>query len=91
MYNSNIHRQTLREKVLKWLSNVPNATLAPAVPFNGPNVVQQKKASIEKPEFRATGGKSFSTQSIHSGILLRDSTTNSEHFRYPNKIENNFR
>lgn len=91
MYNSNIHTQVLREKVLKWLSNAQNATVAPAEKFNGPNAVQQQKTSIEKPVFRSTGGKSFSTQAIRSGMLMHETTTNSKLFRYPNATENNLR
>lgn len=91
MHNSNIHTQVLREKVLKWLSNAQNATLAPPEKYNRPNVVQQRKTSIEKPVFQSTGGKSFSTPAIRSGMLMHETTTNSEFFRYPNTTENNLR
>lgn len=91
MYNSNIPTQVLREKVLKWLSNVQNATVAPPEQFNGANIVQQQKTSIEKPAFRSTGGKSFSTQAARSGMSMHETTTNSEFFRYPNTTENSFR
>lgn len=91
MYNSNVHTQVLREKVLKWLSNVQNATVAPPEQFYGPNVVQQQKTSIEKPVFRSTGGKSFSTQAVRSGMLMHETTTNSEFFHNPNTTEKSFR
>lgn len=90
-YKSNVHTQVLREKVLKWLSNVPNATAASPEQLNGPNVVQQQNTLIEKPVFRSTGGKSFSTQAVRSGMLMHETTTNSEFFRYPNTTENSLR
>lgn len=91
-YKANVHTQVLREKVLKWLSNVPNATAVSPDQSNGPkNVVQQQSTSIEKPVFRSTGAKSFSTQAVRSGTLMHETTTNSEFFRYPNTSENSLR
>lgn len=85
MYNSNVkpyQQQILREKVLKWLSNIQNATITP-----GTQKVQQHKTYIDKPNLRSSGGKIFSAlalqQPVYESISSSTSSTN-DFFQYNN-------